>query len=72
MVAMIIIINSSSKGYNYVLVDFYFCKFYHQGANVYWVNDQITPSLSQIQCISVFFVQYHTPISHTVIPNPNP
>ena len=35
-------------------MEFYFCKLYYQGANIYWVNDQITTSVSQIQCVSVF------------------
>ena len=32
---------------------FYLCKLYHQGANIYWVIDQITQSMSQIQRASV-------------------
>ena len=35
-------------------MEFYFCKLYYQGANIYWVNDQIATSVSQIQCVSVF------------------
>ena len=50
----------------------YFYKFYHEGANIHWSNDQITPSMSQIQCVYVFLVQYHTPLSNTFIKNPNP
>ena len=32
----------------YVLVEFHFCKFYHEGANIYCVDDKITPSVSKI------------------------
>ena len=42
-------------------MEFYFSKFYHKGANNYWVIDQIAPPVSQIHRVSVFC----GPILHT-------
>ena len=46
---------------NYVPVEFYLFKLYHKGANIYWVNDKITPSVIHTQCDSVFC----GPVPHT-------
>ena len=44
----------SWTGYNYVPVEFYFCKIYHKGANISSVIYQTDLSVRNTQCVSVF------------------
>ena len=47
---------NSWKGCNYLPVEFYFFKLYHQGDNIFYGIEQIAPSVSHNQCVSVFCV----------------
>ena len=46
--------SDSWTGYNYIPVEFYFFKYYHQGDNTSLLNDEITPFVRLTQCVSVF------------------
>ena len=68
-------LSNSCKGYNYVPVEFCFCKFYCQGANIFSVMYQINTSVSQTQCFSVFcglisHTSFTENLCQTPIPNP--